>query len=91
MLYIMYSPLEILHQHVPDGDDMADGACKDEKMEHRVHVFLLMEGIEHGTRDVTDTLSNKPDDGSRRYGVHQRPESYEYTQPHADETECLHI
>ena len=91
ILYIMYILLEILHQHVPDGDDMADGTGENEEMEHRVHVFLLMEGIEHGTRDITDTLSYEPDDGRRRYGIHQRPEGYEYTQAHTYETECLHV
>ena len=79
----------MFHQDIPDGDDMTDAACKDEEMEHGVHVFLLIQRIEDGTRDVTDSLGNQPDDGCRRDGVHQRFEGHEHTQAHANETKGL--
>ena len=47
---------------------MADGAGEDEEVEHRVHIFRLIKGIKHGTRDIADTLDNEPDDSRRRYG-----------------------
>ena len=56
---------QILHEHVPDGDDMTDGTGEDEEMEHGMHVFLLIERIEHSTRDVADALGNNPDEGRR--------------------------
>ena len=70
---------------------MADAAGQDEEMEDGVHVFLLVEGIEDGTRDVAYAFGDKPHDGSRRDGVHQRLEGHEHAQTHADETECLQI
>ena len=70
---------------------MADGAREDKEMEHRVHVFLLMEGVEHRTRDVADALGDEPDDGRCRDRVHQRLEGHKDTQSHAHETEGLHV
>ena len=60
-------------------------------MEDGVHVFLLVEGIEDGTRDVAYAFGDKPHDGSRRDGVHQRLEGHEHAQSHADEAECLYV
>ena len=56
--------LQLLHEDIPDGDDVADGAGKDEEVEYGVHVFLLIQAVEDGTCDVTDALGNQPDHGS---------------------------
>ena len=34
--------LDILHQHVPHGDDVADAAGKDKEMEYGVHEALAV-------------------------------------------------
>ena len=70
---------------------MTHATGEDEEMEHGVHVLLLVQGIEHGTRNVTHALGNEPDDGCCRHGVHQGLESHEYTEAHAHETEGLEV
>ena len=62
-------PSEILHQDVPDGDDVADGTGEDEEMENRVHEAASVERIEQGTSDVADAFGNDPRDGSRADAV----------------------
>ena len=81
----------MFHQHIPDGDDVADGASEDEEVEHGVHILRFIEGIKHGSRDVTDTFGNQPDDGSRLHRVHQRLKGHKDTQSHAHETEGLYV
>ena len=70
---------------------MADTAEEDEEVEDGVHIFLLVEGIEDGTSDVGNTLSNKPYDGSSRDSIQQGFEGYQYTQAHADKTKRLDV
>jgi len=57
--------LKILHQDVPDGDDVADGTGEDEEVENRVHEAASVERIEQGTSDVADAFGNNPRNGSR--------------------------
>ena len=54
---------KVRHQHIPDGNDMAYGASKDEEMEDGVHVFLLVQRVEYGTRDIADAFGHNPDKG----------------------------
>ena len=61
--------LEIFHQYVPDGNDVAETTDENEEMEDGVHIPLFIKGIEDGTSDVTDTLGDNPDNGSCRYGI----------------------
>ena len=56
--------LQILHEDVPDGDDMADGACEDEEVEHGVHIASAVEGIEQCAGDVAHALGDDPHHGS---------------------------
>ena len=58
--------LQILHEHIPDGDDMADGAGKDKEVEDGVHILRLVQRIEYGSRDITHAFGDDPDKSSRR-------------------------
>ena len=70
---------------------MTDAAEEDEEVEDAVHVFLLVEGIEDGSCDIGDPLSDKPYDGSGRDGIQKGFEGYQHTQAHADEAERLDV
>ena len=59
--FLFLSRLDIFHQNVPNGDYVADATCQDEEVEHGMHVFLLVDTVEHGTRDVADALCDNPD------------------------------
>ena len=83
--------LDVGKKDVPDGNNMADAARKDEEMEHGMHEFALVERIEDGAGDVTYAFSNNPNDGSRRHTVYQRLESYEHTEPHQAKTNGLQM
>ena len=54
--------LNIFHQNIPNGDDVADTTCQYKEMEHGMHVFLLVDTVEHSTRDVSNTFCNNPPD-----------------------------
>ena len=84
-------PLEILHQDVPDGDDVAQRAGKHEKVEHGVHVAATVERIENGAGNVTHTFGDNPYEGGCRYGVDEGFEGHEDAQAHADEAKCLDV
>ena len=58
-------------------------------MEHGVHVFALVDGVEYGAGDVADTFGHNPDEVGRGECIHQRLESHEHAQPHAHETRCF--
>ena len=60
-------------------------------MEYGVHISLLMKGVEHRSRDVADTLGNKPDDSRCADRVEQRLKGHQYRQSHADEAERLKV
>ena len=83
--------LQIFHQHIPDGDDVAEAAGKDKEMEDGVHVTLPVEGIEGGTGDIGDTLGDEPYHGGSGDRVEERFEGDEDAQSHADETERLDV
>ena len=78
---------EILHEDVPDADDVAEGAGEDEEMEDAMGVGSAgTYGIEDGAGDVHHTLSDEPYHGSRAHTVHQRFEGYEHREAHEDVT-----
>jgi hypothetical protein len=83
--------LNVFHEDVPHGDDVADGAGKDEEMEHGVHVFALVETVEDGTRDVAHALGDNPDDGARGDAVDEGFEGDEHTEAHTHETDGFEI
>ena len=76
--FLFLSRLDIFHEDVPNGDDVADTSCQDEEVEYGVHVFLLVDTVEHGTRDVADALCDNPDNRGRGYGIYQRLECDKY-------------
>lgn len=76
--FLFLSRLDIFHEDVPNGDDVADTSCQDEEVEHGVHVFLLVDTVEHGTRDVADALCDNPDNRGWGYGIYQRLECDKY-------------
>ena len=57
---------------------VADATCQDEEVEHGVDVFLLIDTVEHGTRDVADALCDNPDNRGWAYGIYQRLECDKY-------------
>ena len=73
---------DIIHEDVPDGNDVTDASRKDKEMEDGVHVSLFVEAIEGCTCDVADSLGNNPDDGSSAHTVEQRLECRQHRQPH---------
>ena len=70
---------------------MADASCQDEEVEHRVHVLLLVDAVEHGTRDVAYSLGYDPPYRGGRHRVDQWLEGYEHRKPHAHEASRLQV
>ena len=66
-------------QHIPYGDDVADGASQDKEMEDAVHVPPFVDTIKQGTCDITDTLGHNPYHCSCRHIVNEWFKSYEHT------------
>ena len=60
-------------------------------MEHRMHVFLLVQRVEHGTGDVANAFGNNPNDGCCGYGIDKGLEGYEHTEAHAYKTNGFEI
>ena len=60
---VLFTLIKIFHQHIPHRDDVTDTACEHKEVEYRMHVFGLVQGVEHGSRDVAYALGNEPDDG----------------------------
>ena len=83
--------LQILHEDVPDGDDVADAAGEDEEMEDGMHVFPFVQTVEDGAGDIADTFADNPDEGGGGYAVDEGFESDEYAEAHSDETECFDV
>lgn len=81
----------ILHEHVPDGDDVAKAAGEHEEMEDGVHETAFVEAIEDGAGYVADTFGDDPRDGRRAHGVDERAESDDDRQAHSHETDGLHV
>ena len=83
---------EILHEDVPDGDDMADAAEEDEEVEGGVHVAAAAaEAVEDGAGDVADAFGHDPVDGDEGGSVHQGLEGDEHGESHEAEAERLDI
>ncbi len=82
--------LEVLHEDVPNGDDVADGAGEDEEMEHGMHEPLA-EAVEDGSGDVADALGDNPRDGSRADGEEQRLEGDEHGEAHEAEADGFEV
>ena len=83
--------LNILHQYIPDGNDMTDASRQNEEMEYGVHIALVVEAIEDGTCDVGYALSDNPDDSGSRYGIYQGFEGHQDRESHANKAERLDI
>ena len=65
----LYACLNVFHQNVPNGDDVADATCQNKEMEHGMHVFLLVDAVEHGSRNVAHALGNDPRHRGGGYGI----------------------
>ena len=83
--------LQILHEDVPDGDDVADAAGEDEEMEDGMHVFPFVQTVEDGAGDIADAFADNPDEGCCWHTVDQGFEGYEYAEAHSDETKGLDV
>lgn len=56
-----------------------------------MHVFLLVDTVEYGARNVADAFGNNPPDCGGGYGVNQRFESNQYRQSHAYKADGLQV
>ena len=83
--------LQILHEDVPDSDDVADAAGEDEEMEDGMHVFPFVQTVEESACDIADTFADNPDEGCCWHTVDQGFEGYEYAETHSDETKSFHM
>ena len=54
------SNIYILHQNIPNGNDMADAAQKHKKVEYGVHVSTLVNTVKYGASDITHSLGDNP-------------------------------
>ena len=81
----------MLHEHVPDGDDVADAAGKYEEVENGVHVLALVQRVEDGAGDVADALGDDPRERGWRDAVEQGLQGDEYAEAHTDEAEGLNV
>jgi hypothetical protein len=83
--------IEIFEQHIPHSNDVADASCKNEEVEHRVHVFCFVQRIEHCSGYVAHTFGNYPHEGGSGNGVDKWFESHQHAKSHAYEAQCLEI
>ena len=90
-LFHQGNELKILHQYVPDGNDVAQRTGEHEEMEYGVHVAALVERIEDGAGNVTYAFGHNPNEGGCGYGVDEGFEGHEDAQSHADETKGLDV
>ena len=60
-------------------------------MEHGMHVFLLVNTVEYGARNVADAFGNNPPDCGGGYGVYQRFKGNQYRQSHAYKADGLQV
>lgn len=87
----LFQPSHILHENVPYGYDVANGAGQYKEMEHAVHVAALVEAVEQGSCDVEHALGHNPRHGGRAYVVYQRLEGHEHAEAHADVAHRLYV
>ena len=91
MTFLFLSRLDIFHENIPNCNDVADATSQNEEMEHGMHVFLLVDAVEYGTRNVADSFGNNPPDRSGGYGINQRFEGNQYRQSHAYKADGLQV
>lgn len=70
---------------------MADASCQDEEMEDGVHVSLLVDAVEDGTRDIAYALGDNPNHRGWGHGVVKRFEGDQYRQAHAHKAKRLQV
>ena len=85
------SSVEILQEHIPNGHDVADAACKHKEMKHCVHVSSSPQTVEQGPRDVAHPFGHYPDDGCRAHTVDERFEGHEHRQSHQAEADGFQV
>ena len=81
----------VLHQHIPYGNDVADASCQHEEVEHGMHITRLVETVEHCSRYIAHALSDYPNDSCCRNRIDKRLEGYKHRQSHTHKAERLHI
>ena len=91
MTFLFLSRLDIFHENIPNCNDVADATSQNEEMEHGMHVFLLVNAVEYGTRDVADSFGNNPPDRSGGYGINQRFEGNQHRQSHTHKADGLQV
>lgn len=70
---------EILHEDIPNADDVAEGAREDEEVENAVGVRSAgAYGIEDGSGNVHHALGDEPYYGSGGHTIQQRFEGNEH-------------
>ena len=60
MTFLFLSRLDIFHENIPNCNDVADTTSQNEEMEHGMHVFLLVDAVEYGARNVADAFCHNP-------------------------------
>ena len=91
MTFLFLSRLDIFHENIPNCNDVADATSQNEEMEHGMHVFLLVDTVEYGARDVADSFGNNPPDRSGGYGINQRFEGNQHRQSHTYKADGLQV
>ena len=91
MTFLFLSRLDIFHENVPNCNDVADATSQNEEMEHGMHVFLLVDTVEYGARNVADAFGNNPPDCGGGYGVYQRFKGNQYRQSHTYKADGLQV
>jgi len=87
----LYACLNVFHQNIPNSDDVADATSQNKEMEHGMHVFLLVDAVEYGSRNVAHALGDDPSHRGGRYGIYQWLESHEHRQSHAHKAGGLQV
>ena len=83
--------LEIFHQYIPYGDNVANATGKNEEMENAMHVSFLVERIEYCTGNICHSFGNNPCHCCSRYRIYQWLECHKNRKPHAYKTKRLKI
>ena len=83
--------IQVAHEDIPHGDEMAHASCKNEEMEDSMHVASFAQSIEQCARDIANALGDDPYHRGRTHCVYQRFEGHEHTHAHADVDQCLKV
>ena len=70
---------------------MTDGAQQDKDVENGVHIGLLVERIEEGTRDVHHTFGDNPRRGNHARRIPKGSERHDHRQAHQHITDGLEM